>query len=88
MWRMVASLVAVGVLAAAAVWMSRRNMLQRLAGGRKGSLSVLEASRLGSRAMMYLVKAGKKKYLLAASREQVTFLAEVTEAYDDEQQPV
>ncbi|MCE5326302.1 MAG: flagellar biosynthetic protein FliO [Planctomycetaceae bacterium] len=87
LWRMVASLVVVGVLAAGAVLMARRNMLQRLTGGRKGTLGVLEASRLGPRAMMYLVKAGKKKYLLAASREQVTFLAEVTEAYDDEPTP-
>ncbi|MCY2931763.1 MAG: flagellar biosynthetic protein FliO [Planctomycetota bacterium] len=86
-WRMLGSLAVVIALIAVGWFVFRRHL-----GGRMGALgrrqvTLLESARVGSRQNVLLVQAGSRKFLLAATPERITLVADVTEACPTHEQP-
>jgi len=82
LWTMLASVLVILALGGAAMVVTKKYLPRlRAAGGRE--LAVLETVHLGPRVTVHLVKAGGKRFMLGATRERVSMLAEVGEAFPD-----
>lgn len=86
LWHMMASVLVLAVLALVA-WVVFKKVLPRVsrAGGR--NVSVLETSYIGPRKAVHLLRVGQKRLLVASSRDDVSLLADVTEAVEQPSQP-
>ncbi len=80
LWRMLGSLAVVIVLIVAGWIVFRRHMGGRMGSPPRRQVTLLESTRVGPRQSMLLVQAGSRKYLLAATAERITLVADVTEA--------
>ena len=85
-WRTLASVLVVLVLGGIALYLSRRfsPKFVRPAGR---SISVVETIYLGPRKPVHLLKVGTRRYLAGGSRDQVSVLADVTDAFPPEAPP-
>jgi flagellar biogenesis protein FliO len=80
--RMVASLAVLAVLGVVAYVLLKKVLPRvRRPGGR--NVSVLETSYVGPRKAVHLLKVGRRKLLIASSRDAVCLLADVSDAVDD-----
>ena len=78
MLQMLASILIVFVLGAAAFFVVRK-LLPRLSRATGRDLSVQETVYLGPRKSLHLVQVGRRRFLVAASRERISMLAEVSD---------
>jgi len=85
---MFASLVGVIVLIVVGGIVVRRYLMSRIVQPNGKRVAVLESTRLASRQTVHLVQAGTRKYLLAATPEQVSLVADVTEAFGKDEAPI
>lgn len=85
--RMLVSLAAVLGLIVAAWFVFRRRLCGRMAPAGQKQLALVESTRVGSRQNLLLVQAGTRKYLLAATPEKITLVADVTEACGKNESP-
>lgn len=83
LWKMMASLMVLGVLAIAA-WVLLRKVLPRIGRSAGRNVQLLETTYLGPRKAVHLLRVGRKRLLVSSSREGVCLLADVTDAVEDE----
>jgi hypothetical protein len=84
LWYSIASTAVILVLTGL-FFMVRRKFLPRLsATGSRRRIQVIETAYLGTRKSATLVRVGKKLLLLGQTREGVTLLADVSNAFDEE----
>lgn len=80
LWRMLGSLAVVLAMIVVGWFVFRRHLGGRMGPAGRRLVVLLEATRVGSRQSVLLVQAGTRKYLLAATPERITLVADVTEA--------
>lgn len=77
---MLASVLVILLLGGIALVVTRR-VLPRFKKPRAGNMSVLETVHLGPRKSMHLVQVGSRRLLVGSTRDQVSMLAEVSDAW-------
>jgi len=82
MWTMLASVVVILVLGAVALVMTKK-YLPRLRAGSGREMAVLETVHLAPRVTVHVVQVGPKRFMLGATRERVSMLAELGQAFPD-----
>ena len=85
LWRTLGSLAVVLALIVAGWFVFRRHLGGRMGPAGRRQVALLEATRVGSRQSVLLVQVGAKKFLLAATPERITLVADVTEACANDQ---
>lgn len=80
LWRMFGSLAVVIALIVVGWFVFRRHLVGRMGPSGRRQVTLLECTRVGSRQNVLLVQAGSRKFLLAATPERITLVADVTEA--------
>ena len=82
MWKLLAYVVVILVLGAGALVVTRKFLPRlRIAGGRE--MSVVETAHLAPRVTLHLVEAGGKRFMVGATRERVSMLAEIGTKFPD-----
>ncbi len=86
LFEMLAYVLILAVLGVVGVMLYRRlGGRARLGGGRR--VRTLETTHLGPQRSVHLLQVGERRLLVGSSRENVRFLADVTDATDDERAP-
>ena len=82
LWKLLAYVVVILILGAAALIVTKK-LLPRLraAGGRE--MAVVETVHLGPRTTVHLVEAAGRRFMLGATRDRVSMLAELTGTFPD-----
>ena len=83
LWQMLAYVLVILVLGGAMIFVVKR-VLPKFRMVRGKSISVVETIYLGPRQSVYLLQVGRQKLLIAGTRERISMLAEVTEAFPEE----
>ena len=83
LWQMLAYVLVILALGGAIILLVKR-VLPKLRAVRGKSISVVETIHLGPRQSVHLLQVGRQKLLIAGAREQISMLAEVTEAFPEE----
>lgn len=83
LWQMLAYVLVILVLGGAMIFVVKR-VLPKLRTVRGKSISVVETIYLGPRQSVHLLQVGRQRLLIAGTREQISMLAEVTEAFPEE----
>jgi len=83
MWRMLAYMLVIVVLGAAAIVVVKK-VLPRIGAGPTGAkqISVVETLYLAPRKTVVLLQVGSRKILVAHSRDRLSVLADVTDAFE------
>jgi len=81
-FKLMLSVVLVGVLGAAAIYASRK-LLPRITNLRGKKIRVVETAYLGPRKAVHIVEIGNQRFLIGSTNENVTKLADVTFAFTD-----
>ena len=81
-FKLMLSVVLVGVLGAAAIYASRK-LLPRITNLRGKKIRVVETAYLGPRKAVHIVQIGNQQFLIGSTNENVTKLADVTFAFTD-----
>ena len=82
LWQMLAYVLVILALGGAIIFVVKR-VLPKLRAVRGKSISVVETIHLGPRQSVHLLQVGRQKLLVAGTREQISMLAEVTEAFPE-----
>lgn len=82
LWQMLAYVLVILALGGAIILLVKR-VLPKLRAVRGKSISVVETIHLGPRQSVHLLQVGRQKLLIAGTREQISMLAEVTEAFPE-----
>ncbi|MCL1862575.1 MAG: flagellar biosynthetic protein FliO [Defluviitaleaceae bacterium] len=77
LWSMIRFLGATALVAFLAYIATKKMAGARLTGQRSGNLSVVESVNVGGQAVVQLVKAGDKYFVIGVTKERVTLLGEV-----------
>jgi len=82
MWKLLAYVVVILVLGAGALVVTRKFLPRlRMAGGRE--MAVVETAHLAPRVTLHLVEVGGKRFMVGATRERVSMLAEIGTSFPD-----
>ena len=82
LWRLLAYVVVILVLGAAALVVTKKFLPRlRMAGGQE--LAVAETVHLAPRVTVHLVRVGGRRFMVGATRERISMLAEVTGTFPD-----
>ncbi|MBS3734259.1 MAG: FliO/MopB family protein [Phycisphaerae bacterium] len=82
-WEMLAYTIILLVLAGVGIYVARR-FLPRIGTQAGKRVSVEETVALGPRKSVHLLRVAGRRYLVSSSREQITLLADVTDAVADD----
>ena len=82
LWKMLASVVVILVLGAGAMLVTKK-LLPRLRSAGGGRMSVTETVHLGAAATVHLVEVAGRQFMVGATREQVSMLAELSGPFPD-----
>ncbi|MGC9453849.1 MAG: flagellar biosynthetic protein FliO [Phycisphaerae bacterium] len=86
LWKMMASLMVLAVLAVAA-WVVFRKVVPRIGQTSGRRVRLLETTYVGPRKAVHLLQVGRRRLLISSSREEVSLLADVTDAVEGEPSP-
>lgn len=82
LWRLLAYVVVILVLGAAALIVTKKFLPRlRSAGGRE--MTVVETVHLGPRTTVHLVEVASRRFMLGATRDRVSMLAELSGTFPD-----
>ncbi len=80
-WQMVSSVLVVLMLGVAC-WVLLKKVMPKMRPGAARNITVVETAFLGPGKSVHIVKVGREKYLLGATKEGLSMLARVTDALD------
>jgi flagellar biosynthetic protein FliO len=78
-YRMMLSVILIVILGGAAMYISKK-FLPKIVNPPGKNIRIIETTHLGNRKMVHLLKIGERKLLIGSTNENITMLADVTDA--------